>query len=567
MTDKEIRLLFFSHCWQIALESPSLVCSGFCVYGHGAYGYGKELYVMASLAQRSFALALGTLFIGCAGNHIGSTLYVSVSTDGAVSNTGSDSGAVSNTGSDSGSGVTITPLSATLVSGASQYFTCTVAGGEAHAGCTWTVGEANGGTINADGLYVAPATPGTYQVVATSTDSSASATAPVTVVAPVGGCTDVAAAGTWQNITPTQLDFSNWCVPGSSNCTATNVGTYGANDFALDPNNPGTVYLGTAGFGIWKSTNCGSDWVKIDTGQNHAILDSGRQQTFYIDPTNSDTLYAMALYGSPGVQGFYESTNGGVDWTQIIPADVITVVAGGFLQYVAMDTLPSDPKHFVANPHDNCTGTPIAGAVGTADAWGCFAEGTFVNGSWVWTVTTSGGPPGQGDGAFVTMLGPKRWLSNVGGGAAGGLMLTTTGGVPPAGGGPGSAWTQVSTGYMAGCYLASDGTVYCGTSQGGAIYSTDDGSTWTTVNEAPYSLFNGGAMVDDGTTLYLSQGLSGDNYAMMPISPQQPAGAFTAFPMNPPGAAWGAIYLLYDPNYKLLYSANFTGGFWRVVAP
>jgi hypothetical protein len=447
--------------------------------------------------------------------------------------------------------VTISPASGTLVAKSSQYFTCTVTG-EANASCTWKVTEPNGGTISAAGLYVAPDGAGTFHVVATSPDSADSATATVTVTAQVGGCNNLAAVGTWENITPPQIDYSNWCIPGSASCKPGQLGTYGVNEFVLDPNHPGTLYLGTAGLGIWKSTNCGSDWVKIDTGQNHAALDAGRQNCFYIDPTNSDVLYTMALYDG-AVQGFYQSTNGGVDWTQVVTSDALHVVAGGFFQGVAMD--PTDPTHFVAYPHQNCGGTPLPGAAVASDgSWGCLGEGHYVNGSWTWTITTSPFPPGQGDGIALTMLGPKTWLE-------GGIWRTTTGGVPPNGGWPASAWSQVFTGYVGGCYIASEGTIYCGQAQKPLIYSTDAGVTWT-VSNGPSDV---AGIVDDGTTLYVSRGPSGNSYFSTPISPAKPVGTFTAMAQNPPGAVWGGFQLAYDKNSNILYSSNLDGGFWRVV--
>jgi hypothetical protein len=481
-------------------------------------------------------------------------------TDGSISSdagpgSGADAPMSSDTSSNSGA-VTIRPASVTLAPKSSQYFTCTVAG-QPQAGCAWSVAESNGGTIDATGLYVAPDAPGIFHVVATSQASAESATATVTVTTQAGGCNGLAAVGTWENITPPQLDYANWCVPGNASCTSSQISTYGANQFALDPNHPGTVYLGTAGLGIWKSTDCGSDWVKIDTGANHAALDAGRQNCLYIDPTNSDVLYTMALYDGT-VEGFYQSTNGGVDWTQVVTPDALNTAAGGFFQGVSRD--PSDPTHFVAYPHQNCGGTPLPGAAVAPDgSWGCLAEGNYTNGSWTWTITTSPFPPGQGDGIVLTLLGPTTWLE-------GSLWRTTTGGVPPAGGGPASGWTQVypalgQTAYVGGCYLASEGSIYCGQAQQPLIYSTDSGVTWTVSS----SVTAVAAMVDDGTTLYISTGSSANSYFSTPISPAQPVGTFTAMAHNPPGAIWGAYALQYDRNFNILYSSNLTGGFWRVV--
>ena len=67
-------------------------------------------------------------------------------------------------------------------------------------GVTWSVQEADGGTIDADGTYHAPATPGTYHVIATSTaDPSKKATVAMTVapvpLAPVLQAAAVVTAG------------------------------------------------------------------------------------------------------------------------------------------------------------------------------------------------------------------------------------------------------------------------------------------------------------------------------------------------------------------------------------
>src|SRR5262249_26014535 len=65
----------------------------------------------------------------------------------------------------------------------------------------------------------------------------------------VGACNALAAPGTWESVTPAELDPQNWCVPGGA-CTQGQKGTYGTNAFVLDPNNSGTVYLGTSSLGI-----------------------------------------------------------------------------------------------------------------------------------------------------------------------------------------------------------------------------------------------------------------------------------------------------------------------------
>jgi hypothetical protein len=79
--------------------------------------------------------------------------------------------------------VAVMPSNASLGPGQMQTFVATVSGA-ADTTVSWSVTEAGGGTVDANGIYTAPAATGTYHVVATShADPSASARATVTVSA------------------------------------------------------------------------------------------------------------------------------------------------------------------------------------------------------------------------------------------------------------------------------------------------------------------------------------------------------------------------------------------------
>ena len=63
--------------------------------------------------------------------------------------------------------ISISPTSATILVSASTRFSVTVSG-TSHTATSYSVIEANGGSVATDGSYVAPSTPGTYHVRATS---------------------------------------------------------------------------------------------------------------------------------------------------------------------------------------------------------------------------------------------------------------------------------------------------------------------------------------------------------------------------------------------------------------
>ncbi len=90
-------------------------------------------------------------------------------------------------GGDDGGGasvsVTLSPASATVSVGATQNFTASVTG-STNTAVNYSVQEADGGSINSSGVYTAPATAGSYHVIATSVaDNSKSDSSTVTVVA------------------------------------------------------------------------------------------------------------------------------------------------------------------------------------------------------------------------------------------------------------------------------------------------------------------------------------------------------------------------------------------------
>jgi hypothetical protein len=472
---------------------------------------------------------------------------------------------------------------------AQQSYSCTVTG-STNTACTWSVTEAGGGTMSpasgATSVYTAPVLAGTYHVVAASAaQPMATATATVTVVTPtVGNCSNLAATGTWENVTPAVLSQGKWCTPYHTGCgnpgtsTATSIATYGTTNFVLDPNNPGTVYLGTSSLGFFKSTDCGSTWTHVDTGAGASMIDSGRNWTIVMDPTDSNVLFTTAGYGAGGV---WKSTDGAVSWKQVLTQNVLDATgaspcattmdktvcggAGGFVEKITMD--PTNSQHLLVSFHTPCAGTtPLPGAMVASNGdWGCLAESTDSGNTW--SLTTSGMSWTGSDGPGQTMIDSKTWFYATNG--TNGLYRTTTGGVSPDG--HSSAWTQVYNSYVDGdVYKASNGVYYIA---GSGISWSTDGISWHAMSGSPGAAGVNGSdpMVDDGTNLYVGStgafyqaplGSGALTFTMMPSS-----APLTSFASTSSTLSVNVAQLGYEKSHKILYTQDMGGGFWRVVVP
>ena len=60
--------------------------------------------------------------------------------------------------------------------------------------------------------------------------------------------------------------------------------------FVIDPHDTATIYLGTVGVGLFKSTDCGATWTHINTGMNGSSLDPGMEGSIAIDPVDPRVL-------------------------------------------------------------------------------------------------------------------------------------------------------------------------------------------------------------------------------------------------------------------------------------
>ena len=350
-------------------------------------------------------------------------------------------------------------------------------------------------------------------------------------------CNHLAASGTWENISPVKTAFD------------TSNGRNYADAVVVDPFDASTVWHGTGYAGLYKSTDCGATFVRTNTGRSADALQGSALGSMAVDPVNQGVMYTTAFEGA---NGLFKSTNGGVDWDQLLPASstVAKAVQSNLVNSVAMD--PRDPRHLVIGMHANCL--PPYGAV-------CEAESTDAGATWtVTTVPVPGQSWAPGAGAFI--LSATSWLFGT---YSSGLWLTTD---------RGTTWSNVTpsgaSGSTAGKTICVpfypnpiDGRYYLPSMEGILRSTSSDGRTWSLLpNSGGRSVgfaMGGGYLysADQWSTTYhfASQG----DPTKWSTLPGQPA---AALPTN-----LGAPYLAYDAVHHVLYSANFAGGLWRVVTP
>ncbi|MDX9760288.1 MAG: hypothetical protein RBU27_14105 [Bacteroidota bacterium] len=120
---------------------------------------------------------------------------------------------------------------------------------------------------------------------------------------------------------------------------------------ALDPEDPATIYAGSAGGGVWKSTNSGHDWRALDD-----LLPNLRIGALAVDPFDRTHVLAgcgegyVAWQGGAAFgRGIYGSTDAGTSWS------VLPGARGTAFDYVFdLDFDPHERGAVLA-----CTGTGV----------------------------------------------------------------------------------------------------------------------------------------------------------------------------------------------------------------
>nr|WP_299381160.1 glycosyl hydrolase [Allomuricauda sp.] len=184
-----------------------------------------------------------------------------------------------------------------------------------------------------------------------------------------------------------------------------NHGSFSTGCLAIDPNNTGTIWLGTGenqsqrsvgwGDGVYKSTDYGTSWTNMGLNLSEHI---GK---IVVDPNNSDVVYVAAqgpLWKAGGDRGLYKSQNGGKVWDLILKVSENTGISD-----IILDPNDSNTMYAISYQRRRHVGILIGGGPETA-----MYKST--DGGATWKKLTSGLPPSDwGRPAFA--ISPQK--SNV----------------------------------------------------------------------------------------------------------------------------------------------------------
>jgi len=227
----------------------------------------------------------------------------------------------------------------------------------------------------------------------------------------------------------------------------TNIGLKGISiqAMAINPSTPTTLYAGTDGHGVYKSTNGGSTWNFVNTGLTNLVV-----RALALDPTTPTTLYAGTE------SGVFKSTNGGSTWSPV-NTGLTTIFTGLDLVVRALALDPTTPTTLYTSIYNG----------------GVFKS---TNGGSTWNPAGSGSPF-----VYTLALDPTTPTTLYAGNyfAASGISKSTNGG---------STWNPINTGlpidsvYALALDPATPTTLYAGTRDGSVFKSTNGGSTWNPIN-------------------------------------------------------------------------------------
>jgi hypothetical protein len=343
--------------------------------------------------------------------------------------------------------------------------------------------------------------------------------------------------GMWADVTPAGINLTSGAYSNDN---------FGAQDVLVDPARPSDLYSFFCHQGVYKSTDYGQTWTKVNTGTNGAKIDSGKPWGEGIDsnrcrdPNTPPTLYSAGSQGQ-----FWRSNDGGVSWTahdlpndgKPRPQDVYDV-----------DVDPYDGKHLIVGFHEE---SGLAESTDGGDTWKAvpLAAGMSAGVSWYPTFIDTGDP--------TTTRGTWLNVAQMTGGNVGTWRTIDAG----------KTWNQVDKNEHAhgGSQLFQyQGTVYIAgvySALGwGVLRSTDHGATWTHVGSG------GSQGIVYGTTKYVyAQAAPFGDQSQTERAPQ-PGTTWSNWPLTMKDGPKRAA-VTNDGTHFIVVGGNWMAGVWRYVEP
>ncbi len=343
--------------------------------------------------------------------------------------------------------------------------------------------------------------------------------------------------GVWENVTSPEMPASLFT--GSSG--------FGVGNIRVDPARPSDLYVG--GYGsIWKSTDYGLTWARLDSTPNPPYLALGH--VLAVGGTTPATLWMANVNGDEKV---FKSTDGGLTFT---------------LTGTLPEKYDSSFYSIVVDPHD---ATHLITGFHEADK---MAEST--DGGETWKFTSGSGWPAGGvswfpffveTGAATTR---KTWFAIAQNGAS--AIMTSDGG---------ATWTKPKglegLNHAHGCsQLYQTGrTLFIGgggAPMGNGIYrSTDLGSTWTRVTDGNVSVVWGTSKMVYGMWGWACASCGIDEGGPQYQTAPQPGdtGAWTKDATLPFGLVWGpnSVAVTSDGTQSIFVGSMWATGLWRYLEP
>jgi len=277
-------------------------------------------------------------------------------------------------------------------------------------------------------------------------------------------------------------------------------------ELLVDPSNDRTIYAGTFGGGVYKSTNGGDSWSAVNSGLAHTNV-----WALAISPSSNQTLYAGTCPG-----GLFKSTNGGDSWSAVSQVETC-------IESVAVDPSTSDNVYVIGST-------------------GVFKS---TNGGAAWSAVIVP----YGARSLVVDPSSKETIYAL---AAQGVYKSTDGA---------ANWSAANSGLTSGVIaLLPDPTdsqiLYAGTRHDGLFKSTNGGNSWSAVNSAPGSPAVALMAIDpvNSQTIYVGSYYGG-------VFKSTNGGASWSS-MNS-GLANNVRTLMIAPTSQSIYAGTYGGGVFR----